>query len=129
LGVLGACFAFAPNIVPLLLESGSETLPHTVDAMRLFAFAFPLMSVNIVTSGFLAASEAPGYSTAISLGRGLLLAPVLYALWLSSAVSEGLCLIASVVLLRRRKSELCEPKPRMYYPAPASAAAGARERE
>ena len=138
IGVLGVCFAFAPSIAPLLLENGSEALPPTVDAMRLFAFAFPLMSVNIVTSGFLAASEAPRYSTAISLGRGLLLAPVLYALaalgatkglWLSSAVSEGICLIASVVLLRRRKAELCEPKPRMYYPAPSSAAAGVRERE
>lgn len=109
--VLGACLAFAPRIVPLLLESGSAAFPYTVHALRLFAIAFPLMGVNIVTSGFLAAAESPGPAALIALGRGAVLALVLYtfvslkageALWYAAAIAEGLCLALSAVFLRKR---------------------------
>ncbi len=109
---LGVCLAFAPSIAPLLLEGNSSALPYTVSALRLFAFAFPLMGVNIVTSGFLAATEAPAHSAAISLGRGALLIVTLYmlaaihaadAIWYAAAIAEGACAVLAVALLLRNK--------------------------
>jgi len=110
--VFGVCLSFAPNIVPLLLEESSSAFPDTVNALRMFAVAFPLMGVNIVTSGFFAATEAPGHSAAISLGRGVLLMITLYtlalfnakeAIWYAAAIAEGACAVTAIALLFRKK--------------------------
>ncbi|MCE5236176.1 MAG: hypothetical protein LLF87_09045 [Eubacteriales bacterium] len=117
LGLLlyGACLAFAPGIARLVIEPGSSALPYTAAALRMFAAVFPLAGLNIVTSGFLAATEAPRYAAAISLGRGASFALALFvlaalapgdALWYAALIAEGLCAAASAAFFLRRRKEI-----------------------
>lgn len=110
----GACLIFAPDIVPLLVEESSSAFEGTVNALRMFAVAFPLMGINIVTSGFFAATENPVQSAAISLGRGVLLMITLFtlavfhaadAIWYAAAIAEGACAITAMALLVRKKQK------------------------
>lgn len=111
----GACLVFALPIARFVIEPGSNALPYTVAALRMFAAVFPLAGFNIVTSGFLAATEAPKYAAAISLGRGAAFALALFvlaalipgdALWYAALIAEGLCAAASAAFFLRRRKEI-----------------------
>ena len=101
-----------------------ELFAYTVWAFKLFAFAFLVSGFNVVFAGFFAASEKPGFALAVSLGRGMVLIALMLAamtalfgeagLWLSSAASEGACLLLSIglfFLYRRGSAALAKPSP------------------
>ena len=114
----------APLITGLFIGADeAELFSYTVWAMRLFSLSFALVGFNVVMGGFFAAIERPRAAMTISLGRGLVLLAaslmVMAALfgepgvWLSAAVSEGVCLCISLILMAfyRRSLRRGDPQP------------------
>lgn len=90
---------------------------YTVSAIKMYSPAFLLLGFNVVGAGFFAAVEKPAFAMTISLGRGfiliticLLILPLLIGetgIWLAAGVSEGLCLLATLLLATKyRKQEV-----------------------
>ncbi|MDO4487813.1 MAG: MATE family efflux transporter [Eubacteriales bacterium] len=110
--IFAGLFIFAPWIVQAYLSHASEELVlYSVKAFRCFSFSFLLVGFNIITAGFMTAIERPTPAIGISVGRGLILqGSVLLiiaaafggnAVWFTPIVSEALCLIMSVLCLRK----------------------------
>ena len=109
LGFFLICQLFAGPIVGLFLEAGDPLFGYTANALRLYSLSFLVMGFNVVVSGFFTAMEHPVPALTISFGRSLVLISgclvVLSTLfgdtgiWLSPLVSEGLCLVFTVVFL------------------------------
>ncbi|MDY4192126.1 MAG: MATE family efflux transporter [Oscillospiraceae bacterium] len=109
----------------------AELFEYTVGAFRLFSFAFLAAGFNVVFAGFFAAAERPAFALVVSLGRGMVLIAlslvVMTALfgetgiWLSSAASEGVCLLLSLglflVYLRKSPAGQRGAAPAMVQPA------------
>lgn len=103
------CQLFAGPIVGLFLERGDPLFGYTAHALRLYSLSFLVLGFNVVVSGFFTAMEHPFPALTISFGRSLvLISGALVALsalfgdtgiWLSPLVSEGLCLIFTIVFL------------------------------
>lgn len=113
---------FAPSIVGIFIaEQNLEIFDFSVKALRIFAISFLLVGYNVNISGFFASIEEPMYATIISIGRGLIIiAASLFVLtslfgakgiWISTAVSESICLVISVVTLRKSYVKAKEHKP------------------
>ncbi len=107
----------AAGIVGLFLEAGNPLIPSSIHALRLYAVAFSILGFNVVLAAFFTAMERPSYAFPISIGRSLvLMAGSLFTMaalfggdgiWLSSTVSEGLCLCLSLFfLLRYRRTPI-----------------------
>ena len=96
----------------------AQLFGYTVWAMRLFSVSFALVGFNVVFGGFFAAIEKPKSAMTISLGRGLVLLAlslmvmaVLFGetgVWLSAAVSEGVCLVITLLLVRSYRKNLAK---------------------
>ena len=106
----------APGIVNLFLEEGSPLIAGSIHALRLYAVGFAILGFNVVLAAFFTAMERPSYAFPISIGRSLvLMAASLFTMaalfggdgiWLSSTVSEGLCLLLSLFFLFRYRKSL-----------------------
>ena len=114
------CQLFAGPIVGLFLEAGDPLFGYTASALRLYSLSFLVMGFNVVVSGFFTAMEHPVPALTISFGRSLvLISGCLVALsslfgetgiWLSPLVSEGLCLIFTVIFLLWYFRKVKEPE-------------------
>lgn len=103
-----AVTTWIPEIYVRLFLGGAQTqlFMDTANALRLYGFSFLLVGPNLVLSGYFAATAKPGYSFAIAILRGLvLLGASLFTMtvllgevgiWLSTGVSEFLCLVIAV---------------------------------
>ena len=103
---------FGEQIVSVFISSSDfELFDKSVLAFRTFSLSFLILGFNVLISGFCAAVEKPLNATIISLSRGLILISIcLFAMiiflggngiWISSIVSEVICLCISIILLRK----------------------------
>lgn len=106
--IVAAVMLLAPQLVKLFLGSRDA---GSVLALRRYGLAYLIMGFNILMGGYLTAVEQPKSAFCISMGRGLAVqALVLVALaftlggdaiWFAPVISEGLCFVMAVELLRR----------------------------
>lgn len=109
------CFAglylFAPQLVRLYLADATQTLvDYSVFAFRRYSFSYLMLGFNLLIGGFLTALERPKPAICISTGRGLIIQSAALltlaslfggdAIWFTPIVSEGLCLVMSLLFLR-----------------------------
>ena len=111
--VIFACvMIFAPQIAGIFLGAEKpELLGSAADALRRYGLCYLLLGSNILMGGFLTAVERPTGAICISVGRGLafqsgallLLAFAVggTAIWFAPLISEALCAVMAVWLLRR----------------------------
>ena len=107
----GGCVILTPQIVAIFIKPQEAALfASTVASFRIYAICFLIMGYNVLTSGFFVALAKPKAALTLSLARGivvilvclLILSSALGAMgiWLTPTVSEGLCLIISLILMR-----------------------------
>lgn len=107
----GGCVILTPQIVAIFIKPQEAALfASTVTSFRIYAICFLIMGYNVLTSGFFVALAKPKAALTLSLARGivvilvclLILSSALGAMgiWLTPTVSEGLCLIISLILMR-----------------------------
>lgn len=107
------CWFGADAIVSLFLSKNAGTLREYSDRVfRIFSLSFLLVGYNVVIGGYFTAVERPAKALLISMARGFV--TILGSLWLMTAVwggsgiwwaplvSEGVCLVLTVVLLHRQ---------------------------
>ena len=108
------CVTLAPQITTVFIRpSETELFNSTVSAFRLYSLCFLIMGYNVVTSGYFVALAKPKAAMTISLARGmviiilsLMVMSTLFkatGIWLSPTVSELLCILLSVFLLKKYK--------------------------
>ncbi|MDD2955860.1 MAG: MATE family efflux transporter [Oscillospiraceae bacterium] len=105
-----------------------ELFAATVKAFSLYAFSFLAVGFNVIAAGYFAASERAGAAMTVALGRGVgFIALALFVMsalwgetgvWLSSAASEGICLLVSLGLLFCRREAVKGGLPLPAGPAP-----------
>lgn len=104
------CQLFASNITSLFINPNEvELFTSTISVFKQYSFTFLFLGFNLIISGFFVAIEKPMSSTIISLGRSLVLVTLsLFILtslfggsgiWISTAISEFICLTIALVLL------------------------------
>lgn len=109
--VAGVCYLLADKIVGIFISPELEELSaYSAGVFRIFILSFLLAGYNVVAAGFFTAIEKSGTAVVISLGRGLVMLvismTVLTALfggkgiWWAAALSEALCLVVSIRLLK-----------------------------
>lgn len=109
---VGICYLLADKIVGIFISAElTELRKYSADVFRIFILSFLLTGYNVVAAGYFTAIEKSGTAVVISLGRGLVMLVVsmvvLTALfggkgiWWAAALSEALCLIISVGLMKR----------------------------
>jgi len=107
----------APGLPMRLFLGNAETalIRQGTAALRLYGISFAFVGFNVVLAGFFTAMDRPSHSLTISLSRSLFLLSACLivmavvfgerGIWLSTAVSEGLCLfISGFLFFRYRKS-------------------------
>lgn len=103
---------FSNSIVSIFLDSSNYTLhSFTKKVFSIYSITFLLMGFNILISGFCAALEKPKSATLISLSRGLIVVSIVLfimvlifksnGIWISTSISEGICLIMSLIILKK----------------------------
>ena len=108
--VFSSCILFANNIVSLFISPDEiELFTSTISVFKLYSISFLFIGFNLIISGFFVAIEKPISSAIISLGRSLILVTIsLFVLtklfggngiWITTAVSEFICLIIALGLL------------------------------
>ena len=111
---LGVSYLGADLLVRIFISADlSELIISSVKVFRIFIFAFLLCGYNIEMAGFFTAIERPMAAVCISLGRGcitlvlsMLIITALFGgsgIWWGALLSEGLCLIISIVLFKKLK--------------------------
>ena len=114
---------FATNITSLFINPNETQLFNsTVSVFKLYSISFLFVGFNLIISGFFVAIEQPLFSSIISLGRSLVLVTISLflitklfggdAIWITTAVSEFVCLIIALSLLFKffRKKRLNNDK-------------------
>ncbi len=115
------CIAAAPQIVGIYIpQNGTGLAEYSVHVLRVYSISFLIAGYNIVTSVFLVALEKPSGAIVISLLRSILaLAASLLLLtsvfggegiWWAAALSEGICVIAALAVLRKTMSAIKNSK-------------------
>lgn len=115
--VVGTAFLALAELVPqfpIFIFLGSQATALTersITALRLYGLSFALVGFNIVAAGFFTAIERPLFSVTISAARSfIVLAVCLFTLtylfgetgiWISTAVSEAICLLLSAFFFWR----------------------------
>lgn len=108
------CIVFANPIVSIFLKGQSpELFAYSVSSFRIFSITFLVLGFNVLTSGYFASIEKTFDATIISLSRGLVLITIVLiamtslfgekGIWISTLISELLCLIISITLLYKNK--------------------------
>ncbi|WP_434796682.1 MATE family efflux transporter [Terrisporobacter vanillatitrophus] len=101
---------FAGNITSLFINPEETQLFNpTVYVFKLYSISFLFVGFNLIISGFFVAIEQPIYSSIICLGRSLVLVTISLfllttifggnAIWITTAVSEFVCLVIALSLL------------------------------
>ena len=109
---VGVCCFLADKIVGIFISANLiELRKYSAQVFRVFILSFLLAGYNVAAAGYFTAIEKPGTAVVISLGRGLVMLiismVILTALfggkgiWWAAALSEALCLVVSVLLLKR----------------------------
>ena len=117
--VFGASILFAGNITGLFINpQETQLFNNTISVFKLYSISFLFVGFNLIISGFFVSIEQPLYSSIISLGRSLVLVTISLflltklfggdAIWVTTAVSEFVCLVISLSLLFKffRKKKL-----------------------
>lgn len=101
---------FAGNITELFINpQETDLFNNTISVFKLYSISFLFVGFNLIISGFFVSIEQPLYSSIISLGRSLVLVIISLflltklfggeAIWITTAVSEFVCLVISSSLL------------------------------
>lgn len=112
---VGVCCFLADKIVGIFISANLiELRKYSAQVFRVFILSFLLAGYNVAAAGYFTAIEKPGIAVVISLGRGLVMLiismVILTALfggkgiWWAAALSEALCLVVSVLLLKRERT-------------------------
>lgn len=112
LGIYVIAMIFAKQINGIFISASEiELLNYSVRAFRIYVTAYLIIGLNIVIIGFYTAIEKPLYSMVLSIGRGfvvitsslLLMTSLLgeNGIWISSFVSEAICLLIGIVIFIR----------------------------
>ena len=117
--VFGSSILFAGNITGLFINpQETQLFNNTISVFKLYSISFLFVGFNLIISGFFVSIEQPLYSSIISLGRSLVLVTISLflltklfggdAIWVTTAVSEFVCLVISLSLLFKffRKKKL-----------------------
>ncbi len=107
----GICYLLADEIVGIFISAElTELRAYSAKVFRIFILSFLLAGYNVVAAGYFTAIEKSGKAVIISLGRGLVMLVVSMAvltllfggrgIWWAALLSESLCLVVSVILLK-----------------------------
>lgn len=108
---------FAPQLpVSMFLnKENMDFFSYSVMAMRLYGLSFAFVGINVVAAGYFTAIEKPIYSIIISAARSFVVLSLClismtalfgeYGIWLSTGVSEGVCLVISLFFFLRYRKE------------------------
>lgn len=108
------CYLAADKIVGIFISAElAELGNYSAEVLRIFSLSFLLVGYNVVAAGYFTAVEKSGTAVLISLGRGfvMLVGSMLIltacfggkGIWWAALLSEALCLMVSVLLLKFRK--------------------------
>lgn len=113
---------FAPQLpVSMFLnKENMEFFSYSVTAMQLYGISFAIVGLNVVMAGYFTAIERPVYSIVISAARSFVVLSLCligmtallgeYGIWLSTGVSEGICLLITAgFFLRYRQQQNKSP--------------------
>lgn len=111
---LGIAEIMPQAIVGLFLRNAEpELFAYSVSTLRMYGLSFAIVGFNVVTAGFFTAVERPVYSVVISSARSFVLlsaclvimTPLIgeNGIWLSTVVSETLCLLLTLFFFWRYK--------------------------
>ena len=116
----GAVFLALSELAPqipvglFLGDRDAELIRHSIGALRLYGISFSMVGLNVVSAGFFTAIERPGFSLTISSARSFILLSACLitmtalfgetGIWLSTAVSEGLCLLITAYFYWRYRT-------------------------
>lgn len=106
------CLLIPQYIISIFISEHAVPLfQDSVYAFRMYAICYLVMGYNIVYSGYFAAQEKSRYSFTISILRGFIgialsiwVMGLLFqsnGIWLSTTVSETLCVFVSIVFMKR----------------------------
>ncbi|MGL4990757.1 MAG: MATE family efflux transporter [Sarcina sp.] len=115
---------FTSDIVKLFITSTDIAVINlSIKSLKIFSFSFLLLGFNILFSGFLSSIEKPSLGVMISLSRGLiviLLTLIIIisifggtAIWIVTPISELLCFILSINLIKQGFNKRFETKEKM----------------
>ena len=100
-------------VAAFIADTNSEVFSTSVAVFRKFSISFLFIGINVVTAGFLTAMGQPKGAFIISVGRGLILpvtALILLAyatggsgIWWAQLFSEVVCVVLSVILLKKER--------------------------
>lgn len=110
IAVFASSILFAGNITSLFINpEETQLFNSTISVFKLYSISFLFVGFNLIISGFFVAIEQPIYSSIISLGRSLVLVIISLfllttifggnAIWITTAVSEFVCLVIALSLL------------------------------
>lgn len=108
---VGICYLLADEIVGIFISAElTELRAYSAKVFRIFILSFLLAGYNVVAAGYFTAIEKSGKAVIISLGRGLVMLVISMAvltllfggrgIWWAALLSEGLCVVVSVILLK-----------------------------
>lgn len=108
----GISMLFGKYIVAAFISPNETQLyAYSVNAFKIFSISFLILGINVLISSFYVAIENAKYSMVISLSRGFFLIAISSVImtllfndtgtWLSPLVSESICLIMSITLIRK----------------------------
>ena len=105
---------FAPLIVKVFVSPSNEVFDLALHGLKIFAFAFLFVGINIFASGFFTAFHNGKISAIISFSRafvfiiiGIVILPPmlnLTGLWLTVPFAEILTIFISIPLIKKYKS-------------------------
>ncbi|MCC3867049.1 MATE family efflux transporter [Terrisporobacter mayombei] len=129
IAVFASSILFAGNITSLFINpEETQLFNSTVSVFKLYSISFLFVGFNLIISGFFVAIEKPIYSSIISLGRSLVLVTISLfllttifggnAIWITTAVSEFVCLVIALSLLfnffrKKKLNSESEPSPKI----------------
>lgn len=104
------CIIFAKEIVYIFIKDSSSPLfTYSISAFRLFSSSFLILGFNVLISGYFASIEEAFKATIISISRGLIFITLFLftlsfyfgdtGIWISTLISESVCLLLSLYLL------------------------------
>jgi len=119
--VFTVCIVFSDPIVSLFIHRSETTLfSEAIRVFKIYSISFLFLGVNVIVSAFFVSVENPIVSTIISLGRGFVIVTISLftmiflfggeGIWYTTIVSELICMLISLILLKRNYKLITEPK-------------------
>ncbi|MDO4983388.1 MAG: MATE family efflux transporter [Eubacteriales bacterium] len=110
--VIFVCIEFGGEAIVRVYLKGAEgaALASSAHALRIYGVSYLLLGFNVAIAGYMTAREHPFNALSITAGRGLILQCAALAvlcrfdnaelIWLAPTVSESVCLLTALILLR-----------------------------